>query len=74
MLYSILKTILYFYYKVIYFSSAEGLENIPSDGSMIICGNHKHFNDPLIITSYFKKNPVFLAKKELFQYKFTNWF
>jgi len=74
MLFNIIKKILYFYYKIIYFSSVEGLENIPNVGGMQLCANHKHFNDPLIITSFLKFKPSFLAKKELFKKGIPSWF
>lgn len=53
-----------------------GRENIPKEGGFIICANHMNAIDPLYICSQLplKRKIHFLAKKELFAKKFTNWF
>lgn len=74
MFYSFARIVLKIYYKIVYFSTVRGLENIPKDTGMIICGNHKHFNDPLIISASIKQHPKFLTKSEIFKPGFVSWF
>lgn len=49
----------------------EGIENIPKDGAIIICPNHIHNLDPLLVAVAMRKvRPVrFMAKAELFKNK-----
>ncbi|MBN9393970.1 MAG: 1-acyl-sn-glycerol-3-phosphate acyltransferase [Candidatus Melainabacteria bacterium] len=50
--------------------TVEGRENIPAEGSLIICGNHRSFLDPPILTSATQRHMLFMAKKELWENKF----
>lgn len=43
-----------------------GQDNIPSEGRVIICANHQHLVDPMLIALCTKRIIVFMAKKELF--------
>ncbi|MCL2873390.1 MAG: 1-acyl-sn-glycerol-3-phosphate acyltransferase [Defluviitaleaceae bacterium] len=58
---------------LIYGYKSYGIENIPEDGPIIICANHIHGLDcvPVAITN--KRTINFIAKKELFKYRFFNW-
>lgn len=51
-----------------------GKENIPKTGAVVIAGNHQFVLDPLLIGIATKRCVHFLAKKEIFKYRFTNWF
>lgn len=51
-----------------------GLENIPDDGAFFICANHIHKFDPIVVSMFIKRQPRFMAKKELFSPGFGNWF
>lgn len=74
MLYSIAAFLVKLYYKIIYFAKVEGIENVPKSGGMIMCGNHRSFNDPIIIAAFSPKRLKFLAKAELFKNKLFAWF
>lgn len=74
MLYALAKNILKIYYKIVYFASAEGVDNIPKEGGVIICANHRHFNDPLITAAFMRRHTKFLAKAEVFKPGFFGWF
>jgi 1-acyl-sn-glycerol-3-phosphate acyltransferase len=50
------------------FDHAEGLENVPDDGSALIMINHIAFIDPLAVVISLKRNIVPLAKKEVYDY------
>lgn len=71
--YTIFKNILKFPFKLWYNPKITGINNIPSEGALIICANHKHIMDqcPIIIST--KRMVHYLAKKEYFDGKFA-WF
>lgn len=47
-----------------------GRENIPKEGPVIFCGNHKTYMDPPLMVVTGKRKMRFLAKKELYKNKF----
>lgn len=48
----------------------EGRENIPNEGALIFCGNHRTFLDPPLIVVTAKRHVHFLAKEELYKNPF----
>lgn len=54
-----------FYCKILYRYQVVGKENIPKEGPIIICGNHKSFLDPQLIMITTGRYTRFLAKEEL---------
>lgn len=48
--------------------------NMPKEGRVVVASNHVSAFDPLCIALGQKRYIHFLAKKELFSKKFTNWF
>lgn len=71
--YKIIKIILGPLFKWYYNPKITGKENIPKEGPILICGNHKHVYDqcPVIIST--KRTVHYMAKKEYFDGKFA-WF
>ena len=71
--YTFIKTILKLPFILWYNPKIIGAENIPKEGSLIICANHKHVMDqcPILIST--KRMVHYLAKKEYFDGKFA-WF
>ena len=52
-----------------------GFENIPESGPAVICCNHISAFDPLLLAACCKNRQlIFMAKKELFNYKLSGWF
>lgn len=51
-----------------------GKENIPSEGSAVICANHIHLFDPLAIGIATKRIVTFMAKSDLYKKKIGKWF
>jgi len=49
--------------------TVKGHENIPDSGGIIICANHIHWLDPLLLGVVIKRRISFMAKAELFQNK-----
>lgn len=66
----IVKGAIYIYCKVVYRMKVEGKENIPKEGPIIICGNHRSFLDPPLIEVTCGRYTRFLAKEELTKNKF----
>lgn len=75
---NILKTIgrgivigaIWIYCKIVYRFEVIGKDNIPKEGPVIICGNHRSFLDPPLIEITTGRYTRFLAKEELTKNKF----
>lgn len=67
MLYSIAKGIVWVLFHIFYRIDIKGHENIPEDRGALICPNHYHWLDPLLVAICIKKPVRFMAKYELFQ-------
>ncbi|REJ15966.1 MAG: 1-acyl-sn-glycerol-3-phosphate acyltransferase [Bacillaceae bacterium] len=50
-----------------------GIENFPKTGPVIVAASHTSNYDPVILFSIFNRKIHFLAKKELYQRRMTNW-
>ena len=67
MLYSFLKRIvavLFWIGRV----KVEGRENFPSEGAVILAGNHMGFWDPVVVAAFVDRPIHFMAKEELFEH------
>lgn len=64
---AILKIIFKFITIIIYRPKVIGKENIPKEGNVIICANHVHFWDSVVIIVMLKRKINVLAKEELFK-------
>ncbi len=74
MLYRIVRALIRFAYFFIFRVTVKGRENIPQEGGIIFCGNHRSNHDaPLIFFSQ-KRNLSFMAKDSLFSFKPFGWF
>ncbi len=51
-----------------------GLKNIPEKGPLLIIANHLSVADPPLVAVSINRETVFMAKEELFQTRFTNYF
>lgn len=65
----ILLFIVYLYIKVIYRLKVIGRDNIPNEGPIIFCGNHRSLIDAPLIYAVSGRKMRFLAKKELTESK-----
>ena len=66
----IVRGAIYIWVKIYYRADIKGLENIPKDGALIFCGNHRSYLDPPLIVATAKRDMKFLAKEELYKNKF----
>ncbi|MBZ4662361.1 MAG: 1-acyl-sn-glycerol-3-phosphate acyltransferase [Caloramator sp.] len=59
-------------FKLVYKVEIFGSDNIPKDKGAIICPNHFHWMDPIIVGVYTKRQIRFMAKYELFDKPILN--
>lgn len=76
MLLNLIKLTARIFFKTCYNFKVEGLENIPTEGALIIAGNHLSNADPPAIGSFAGtvRDSRFVAKKELFSVPLLGWF
>ena len=68
---SIVKGSIFIYCKIVYRAKIVGTKNIPKDGALVFCGNHRSFLDPPLIEVTCKRDDTrFIAKRELTKNKF----
>ncbi len=61
----IVRFFVYIYCKIVYRVKIIGLDNIPKEGALIFCGNHRSYLDPVMIICYATRDMRFMAKEEL---------
>ena len=66
----IVRGAIYIWCKIYYRAQINGLENIPKEGPLIFCGNHRSYLDPPLMVVTAKRDMKFLAKEELYKNKF----
>ena len=62
---AIVSSSIYVYCKIVYKAKIIGKENIPKEGSLIFCGNHRTYLDPPLIVVTSSRKMRFIAKEEL---------
>ncbi|MGB9867089.1 MAG: lysophospholipid acyltransferase family protein [Bacillota bacterium] len=67
MFYSAVKAIFKTYLDLTLKPEVVGAEHIPQQGPAIVCANHLHWLDPVLIACYIPRQVHFMAKRELFQ-------
>ena len=66
----IVRGAIYIWLKIYYRAEIIGLENVPKEGPLIFCGNHRSYLDPPLLVATAKRDMKFLAKAELYKNKF----
>ena len=69
----VLKIVLFPIYRLIFWYSVEGLENIPKDKGVIFCSNHISMLDPVLWVIVVRQRLCFMSKKEMFNNKILAW-
>ena len=67
MFYAFIKGIILIFSKIFFRIHVNGIENIPKEGSCILCFNHRSLLDPPIIGVLMPRKLCFMAKEELFK-------
>lgn len=58
---------------IVYRIKINGKENIPEDGAALICPNHVHALDAVLVVVHAKRRINVLAKEELFEHRALRW-
>lgn len=67
MLYTVLRNIIAVIYKIIFRIEVIGEENIPKNGGVILCSNHRSNNDAVFLAICQKRPIAFMGKDSLFK-------
>jgi len=68
--YRVARVIANIVFRIIFRIEVNGKENVPKEGPIVLCSNHKSNLDPIILGIVFPRPIIFMAKKELFENKF----
>ena len=68
-----LKGIFWFMSVIVYRIKVNGKENIPEEGAALICPNHVHALDTVLVVVHANRKINVLAKEELFEYGFLRF-
>lgn len=60
-----IRTVIFVYCKIVYRIKIYGKENIPKEGALVFCGNHRTYLDPPLIVVTAGRHMRFMAKEEL---------
>lgn len=74
MLFKFGRAVMWILLHILYRFEVTGRENIPKEGAFLLCPNHIHALDPVMICIFMKRVPRLMAKKELFETRVGNWF
>lgn len=66
----IVRNAIFIYCKIVYRVKIEGKENVPKDGALIFCGNHRNYLDAPLMVATAGRHVHFMAKEELRKVKF----
>lgn len=69
----IVKVVLHLLVMIIYRTKKVGEKNIPKEGPYILCPNHVHALDAVVLVVCNKREIIFIGKEELFENKFIAW-
>lgn len=72
--YSFVRALAWFACKLVFPTRVIGAENVPEDGATLLCSNHISLIDPVLLAVSLRRRVSFMAKKELFDTRFGNWF
>lgn len=73
MMYRITRVLTRLAFLLLFRLRAIGLENIPTEGAVIICCNHKSNLDPPILATPLDRKVHYMAKEELFKVPILGW-
>lgn len=73
MLYSFLKPIAVFLFKLLFRLKVYGKEYVPKEGGFILASNHTSYLDPIVLGVACPRKLNFMAKEELFENPVFSW-
>ena len=74
MLYKISVFVLKILFKIFYKVEVKNRLTFNENQSYLVCPNHIHLFDPILIACNINRDMHFMGKQELFAHKFSNWF
>ncbi len=69
MFYTVVKTIAFVLFKIIFRVRVSGAINVPAEGRLVLCANHMSNWDPIVLAAFFPRKIAWMGKKELFEKK-----
>lgn len=69
MFYTLVKAIAFVLFKIVFRVRVSGASNVPSEGRLVLCANHKSNWDPIVLAAFFPRKIAWMGKKELFEKK-----
>ena len=73
MFYTFIKFLANVIFRILFRVKTHGIENVPSEGKFILCSNHANNLDPVFVSMVMPRKISWMAKKELFKYKFISY-
>ena len=73
LVYWIVRAVLQPFFHIYFRYSRIGREHIPTEGGVIIASNHRSFLDPFVIGTMARRPMYYVAKSELFTYRWQSW-
>lgn len=73
MFYTVIKFLANIIFRILFRVKTHGIENVPSEGKFILCSNHANNLDPVFVSMVMPRKISWMAKKELFKYKFISY-
>ncbi|MEW9123112.1 MAG: lysophospholipid acyltransferase family protein [Thermotaleaceae bacterium] len=67
--YQFARGVMKIYIHIFYRVNIQNIENVPKEGGCIVCSNHIHNLDPVIIGTVISRQMSYMAKEELFKVK-----
>jgi 1-acyl-sn-glycerol-3-phosphate acyltransferase len=74
MLYRFARGLLRLLFFLFFRLESHGKVNVPANGPLILCGNHRSMFDPFMLGTPLKRELFFMAKEELFRIPIIGWF
>lgn len=69
MFYNVVVNLAYVLFNILYRFKVTGEENIPKEGNLVLCSNHRNNLDPVLISVMFPRKISWMGKRELFKNK-----
>ncbi len=66
MFYNIARVVVVLFYKIAFFITSVGRENVPAEGGVLLCSNHCSYFDPPAVAVASPRRLSIMAKEELF--------
>ncbi len=73
LLYNIASVLVRGFYRIAFLMKVIGRENVPEEGGVLLCSNHRSYWDPPAVAAAFPRMLSIMAKEELFRNRLFGW-